>query len=81
MFDGARYPNMVSGSGYVVDADTAQCLFREIFRLPYFHLEDVLVTGFARQACEGARVVDSKAFRFDGVWLEDLNHTQVRWRR
>ena len=52
MFDGREYPYMASGAGYVMDYDTARCLHREVMKLPFFHLEDVLVTGFGAQACK-----------------------------
>ena len=39
MFSGRQYPSMVSGSGYLVDYDSARCIFGEVMRLPYFHLE------------------------------------------
>ncbi len=45
MFSGAEYPMMVSGAGYVMGAQAAICVHRNVFRFPYFHLEDVLLTG------------------------------------
>ena len=39
MFSGRQYPSMVSGSGYLVDYDSARCIFGEVMKLPYFHLE------------------------------------------
>ena len=45
MFDGAEYPQMVSGAGYLATAPAAECIYRSVFAYPYFHLEDVLLTG------------------------------------
>ena len=39
MFNGRQYPSMVSGSGYLMDYDSARCIFKEVMKLPYFHLE------------------------------------------
>ena len=39
MFSGRQYPSMVSGSGYLLDYDSARCIFKEVMKLPYFHLE------------------------------------------
>ena len=39
MFNGATYPSMLSGSGYVVSRSAAKCLFQEALKVPYFHLE------------------------------------------
>ena len=39
MFSGSQYPSMVSGSGYLMDYDSARCIFGEVMKLPYFHLE------------------------------------------
>ena len=46
MFNGREYPVMVSGSGYLVSHDAVDCLFNEVLKLPFFHLEDVLITGW-----------------------------------
>lgn len=49
MFNGREYPQMVSGAGYLMTSGAAECVYREVLKLPFFHLEDVLLTGFARQ--------------------------------
>ena len=41
----------VSGSGYVITQPAAQCLFNESMNLPFYHLEDVFLTGFAAENC------------------------------
>ena len=45
MYDGKYYPNILSGSGYVMTRSVAKCLYKASLMLPYLHLEDVLVTG------------------------------------
>ena len=45
MYDGKKYPNILSGSGYVMTRSVAKCLYKASLMLPYLHLEDVLVTG------------------------------------
>jgi beta-1,3-galactosyltransferase 1 len=49
MYNGKEYPQMVSGSGYVMTYGAAECVYKEVLKIPFFHLEDVLLTGFARQ--------------------------------
>ena len=45
MYDGKYYPQILSGSGYVMTRSVAKCLYEAALMLPYLHLEDVLVTG------------------------------------
>ena len=45
MYDGKYYPQILSGSGYVMTRAVAKCLYKASLMLPYLHLEDVLVTG------------------------------------
>ena len=56
MYNGSYYPEILSGSGYVMSKSAAQCLFQEGLKLPYFHLEDVFVTGFAAQICHSQKI-------------------------
>ena len=56
MYNGSHYPEILSGSGYVMSKLAAQCLYQEGLKLPYFHLEDVFVTGFAAQSCHIKRI-------------------------
>ena len=51
MYNGFKYPNYLSGSGYVLSRPSADCIFGKSKRMPYFHLEDIFITGFAREAC------------------------------
>ena len=56
MYNGSFYPEIFSGSGYIMSKSAAQCLFHEGLKLPYFHLEDVFVTGFAAEKCQVKRI-------------------------
>ena len=51
MYNGFKYPNYLSGSGYVLSRQSADCIFERAKNVPYFHLEDIFITGFAREAC------------------------------
>ena len=56
MYNGKSYPSMLSGSGYVMSRSTAICLYKEALEMPFFHLEDVFVTGFAAENCDIPRI-------------------------
>jgi hypothetical protein len=45
MYDSKYYPNYVSGGGYVISGPLVPLLFESALRVPYFHFEDVYVTG------------------------------------
>ena len=51
MYNGKEAPAMMSGSGYILSHDAAICAYKESLKLPFFHLEDVHVNGFAGQNC------------------------------
>ena len=51
MYSGARYPNMLSGPGYIMSRQTSRCLHAAAMEIPYFHMEDVYITGFAAEMC------------------------------
>ena len=52
MYNGTDYPESFSGSGYIMSRASAECLYQEGLKLPFFHLEDVFLTGFAAQNCQ-----------------------------
>lgn len=54
MFNGNMYPPTVSGAGYLMDVVAAECMYHKLLDLPYFHLEDVFVTGFGSQVSSEA---------------------------
>ena len=39
MYNRENYPNILSGSGYVLSRSAAVCLYEEALNTPYFHLE------------------------------------------
>ena len=51
MYNGDRFPNYLNGPGYVLSRPSAECIFEKAQKMPYFHLEDIFITGFARDAC------------------------------
>ncbi len=79
LYSGLYYPDFASGAGYVVPAGASgltpgvgvlECLYRSGLELPYFHVNDVFLTGFARGRCSGGgggvRLRhDSVSFRLD----------------
>ena len=53
----------MSGFLYVVTADTLGCLYAATVTLPYFDINDVLVTGFAADRC-GIKKMNTKGMDF-----------------
>lgn len=45
MYDKDKYPNYLSGTGYVMSIDTVAKLYNASLETPVFHLEDVFLTG------------------------------------
>ena len=67
MYQKDTFPSYVSGSGYLIpvsDAGTA-CLFQKGLDTPYLFLEDVFVTGIAREKC-GLGLVDATGIHPNG---------------
>ena len=66
---------MLSGQGYVMTRQTSRCLYLAVKEIPFFHLEDVYVTGFAAEMCDVPRIhVDG----FDNFG-EALHHLEKRY--
>ena len=51
LYNGSHYPVILAGSGYITTRPAAKCLFDESMNLPFLHLEDVFLTGFAAENC------------------------------
>ena len=47
LFNGDWFPTYLSGAGYLLPRAALPCLFAEAMRLPYVHVEDVFLNGFA----------------------------------
>ena len=45
MFNEKKYPNYLSGTGYLMHRDTAVQLYSVALSTPLFHLEDIYMTG------------------------------------
>lgn len=45
LFDKTSYPQYLSGIGYVMSTEVATKLYNVSLRTPFFHLEDVFLTG------------------------------------
>ncbi|GBP91046.1 Beta-1,3-galactosyltransferase 1 [Eumeta japonica] len=45
MYAGRVYPKYLSGTGYVFSLDAARALYEAALHTPYFHLEDIFITG------------------------------------
>ena len=54
----------------------ASCIYEEVQRLPFFHLEDVFITGFAAQNCKVPRI-HSDRFVIKPTKIEDIYITDV----
>lgn len=45
MYHEKVYPRYLSGTGYLMDRQTAVQLYKAALDIPYLHLEDVFITG------------------------------------
>ena len=63
MYSGSDYPSYLAGMGYVLSRTSAECIYKKALETPYFHLEDVYVTGFVAQACKIKRL-DNPGFSY-----------------
>ncbi|XP_037713930.1 beta-1,3-galactosyltransferase 1 [Drosophila subpulchrella] len=50
MFQGAKYPKYLSGTGYLLSIDVVQRLYEQAINTSLVHLEDVFVTGICAEA-------------------------------
>merc|ERR1711894_436752 len=63
MYDKKRYPNYLSGTGYVMSKSTALTLYEASIDTPIFHMEDIYVTGILAQK-SGIRPQDNVGFSY-----------------
>jgi len=78
LYNGSRYPVILGGSGYVTTRPAAKCLFNESMKLPFFHLEDVFLTGFAAENCAIPRF-HTDGFHPNAVHFADLKEEDILW--
>ena len=64
MYEGAVYPNYLSGTGYVMSRDVVPRLYQAALKTPLFHLEDVYLTGLCAHAA-GIRPRHHPAFTYN----------------
>ena len=69
---------ILSGSGYVTTRPAAKCLLENALNLPFFHLEDVFLTGFAAENCVISRF-HCDGFHPNAVHFTDLKETDILW--
>ncbi|KAG0702378.1 Beta-1,3-galactosyltransferase 1 [Chionoecetes opilio] len=63
MFREDKYPNYLSGTGYVLSGDLVKPLLDAALTTPYFHLEDVFLTGICAKKI-GVRPSDNIGFSY-----------------
>ncbi|KAK7028960.1 Beta-1,3-galactosyltransferase 1 [Halocaridina rubra] len=63
MFREGKYPNYLSGTGYVVSGDIIEPLLKAALSTEYFHLEDVFLTGLCAKAI-GVHAKDHIGFSY-----------------
>ena len=56
LYNQSHYPLFVSGSCYVMTTLAASCLFEKAMTMPFFHLEDVFITGLVAEQCNITRI-------------------------
>lgn len=78
MFDGHYFPPFVSGSGFVTTRPAAKCLYDTALQTPFFHLEDVFLTGMVAEKCS-TQLLDSPKFHSVEVPINDLKETDILW--
>ena len=78
LFNGKRYPVILGGSGYLTTRPAAQCLYNASLHLPFFHLEDVFLTGFAAENCAIPRF-HSDSFHPNTIPFGDLKESDIVW--
>lgn len=66
----ARYPDFLTGPAYLLTNDVVEEMYRRTLEVPFFVLEDVLLTGFVGESLSIKRVGDSH-FRNEKIKLTD----------
>ena len=56
----------------------AQCLYNASLHLPFFHLEDVFLTGFAAENCAIPRY-HSESFHPNTIPFSDFKESDIVW--
>lgn len=76
MFREGYYPNYLSGTAYVFSGDLVDPLFSASLSTPYFHLEDVFLTGICARKI-GVRPTDNFGFSYQTRGLSPCLYKEV----
>ena len=60
-----KFPNAVSGSGYIIPMRILDCIYSKGLQTPYINLEDVFITGLAASKCN-VTLKNSPWFNYTG---------------
>jgi len=63
MFSEKKYPNYLSGTGYVMHRETAKRIYETALETPIFHMEDIYLTGITSRKL-GLRPQDNIGFSY-----------------
>jgi len=74
MFKEKKYPNYLSGTGYLMQRTVAKKLYMAALETPVFHLEDIYITGILSRKV-GVRPLDNIGFSYV---RRKLNHCLFR---
>ena len=64
MYRPAKFPNALSGSGYMMKSHVAKCLYEKGLQIPFINLEDIFITGLAADKCKGEGIILRNSPRF-----------------
>lgn len=78
LFKGRYFPAFVSGSGFVTTRPACKCLYDTALVTPFFHLEDVFLTGIVAEKCSIPRE-NSAQFNFLYTYISDLKENDILW--
>ena len=71
MYGDDKFPNALSGSGYIMRTTVSNCLYEKGLETPFVNLEDIFITGLVAQKCQDKGVVlrNSPRFHYMGTHL------------
>ena len=64
MYPPEKFPNALSGSGYIMRTLVSKCLYEKGLEIPFVNLEDIFITGLAAQRCKDSGIVLRNSPRF-----------------
>ena len=71
IYPSEKFPNALSGSGYMMRSHVAKCVYEKGLDIPFVNLEDIFITGLAAEKCkdEGVALRNSPRFHYMGRHL------------